>query len=111
MPSLSRLLFTLIFAAGLMVTLRLGAVWHEAGVAFAQTAPAHPEAGTPITTPSRPATPSPSGDPAKNQQKFSPEEVELLQDLSKRRTELDARAEEFDRRELLLKAAEQRVQE
>jgi flagellar motility protein MotE (MotC chaperone) len=120
MPTLTRLLATLVVAAGLALTMRLGALWHDAGTALAQTAPpAVPpkemaKPSEPATTPPM-STSSPSGSdplkPSTGAQRFSPAEVELLQGLSKRRTELDERAEQLDRRELLLKAAEQRVQE
>ena len=119
MPVLSRLLKSLIVAAMLMLAVKLGAVWHDAGVAFAQ--------GTPPAAPAIPAKPAdssaapsavsaaPTADPLKpataSPQKFSPTEIELLQSLSKRRAELDQRSEELDQRELLLKATEQRVQE
>ena len=56
------------------------------------------------------ATPDPLKT-ASAEKKFSPTELELLQNLSKRRAELDQRSEELDQRELLLKATEQRVQE
>ncbi len=42
---------------------------------------------------------------------YSPAEVEILQALSERRAKLDRQAEEIDRREALLHAAEQRVDE
>jgi flagellar motility protein MotE (MotC chaperone) len=42
---------------------------------------------------------------------YSPAEVEILQALSERRAKLDRQAEEIDRREALLQAAEQRVDE
>jgi len=119
MPVLSRLLKSLIVAAMLMLAVKLGAVWHDAGAAFAQ--------GTPPAAPAIPAKPAdssaapsavsaaPTADPLKpataSPQKFSPTEIELLQSLSKRRAELDQRSEELDQRDLLLKATEQRVQE
>ena len=53
---------------------------------------------------------APSGKPKKNAS-FSPAEVEILQALSERRATLDKQTEELDRREGLLKAAEQRVDE
>jgi flagellar motility protein MotE (MotC chaperone) len=118
MPVLNRLLKLLIVAACLMLTVRLGAVWHDAGGAFAQnTPPAAQTAPAPAPgDPPKPAQPASAAtaDPLKPvaaAQKFSPSEVELLQTLSKRRTELDQRGEELDQRELLLKATEQRVQE
>jgi flagellar motility protein MotE (MotC chaperone) len=116
MPVLNRLLKLLIVAACLMLTVRLGALWHDAGVAFAQnTPPAAQTAPAPGDSP-KPTQPAPAVTtdplkPAAAAQKFSPSEVELLQTLSKRRAELDQRGEELDQRELLLKATEQRVQE
>jgi flagellar motility protein MotE (MotC chaperone) len=126
MPALNRLLKSLIVAAVLMLAVKLGAVWHDAGVAFAQSGPttasAAPAAPAVPAKPGEPAAaaapasaPAPAADPLKPvaaaAQKFSPTEVELLQSLSKRRAELDQRSEELDQRELLLKATEQRVQE
>jgi|HubBroStandDraft_1064217.scaffolds.fasta_scaffold00147_6 flagellar motility protein MotE (MotC chaperone) len=116
MPVLNRLLKFLIAAAVLMLTVRLGAVWHDAGAAFAQNSPPPAAAPAPAApaAPAEPAAPAGLPDPLKPTgpaQKFSPSEVELLQTLSKRRAELDQRSEEMDQRELLLKATEQRVQE
>jgi flagellar motility protein MotE (MotC chaperone) len=110
----------------------MSAVWHDAGVAFAQTAkpetakPAEPaktadaaklpadakpaDAAKPDAKPADAAAPDPLKT-AVAEKKFSPTELELLQNLSKRRGELDQRSEELDQRELLLKATEQRVQE
>jgi flagellar motility protein MotE (MotC chaperone) len=130
---LRRLLFSLIAILGLTLSVRLGALWHEAGMALAESTPpaasaptngakpagakpedAKPDAAAPEGGKADPAA---GGDPIKPtsaaaaKQKFSPAEVELLQGLSKRRTELDQRSDELDQRELLLKAAEQRVQE
>jgi flagellar motility protein MotE (MotC chaperone) len=107
MPVLNRLLKSLIVVAVLMLAVKLGAVWHDAGAALAQNAPAEAPA-----KPAEPAAMAP--DPLKPggaQPKFSATEIELLQSLSKRRTELDQRSDELDRRDLLLKATEQRVQE
>jgi flagellar motility protein MotE (MotC chaperone) len=127
MPGLNRVLKFLIVAAVLMLAIRLGAVWHDAGIAFAQNAsaaaPAASAAPAPATSAApaaaAPAEPAKAAEstvadplkPANANQKFSPSELELLQSLSKRRAELDQRSEELDRRDLLLKATEQRVQE
>jgi flagellar motility protein MotE (MotC chaperone) len=129
MLMLRRLLLSLVVTAVLTLSVRVGAIWHEAGFALAQgTPPAAPAAIPPAKSdPAKPdptksdavkpdpAKPSaPAADPLKSasaNQKFSPAEVELLQGLSKRRAELDQRSDELDQRELLLKAAEQRVQE
>ncbi len=123
---LRRLLFSLIAILGLTLSVRLGALWHEAGMALAESTPpaassptngAKPDNAKPDAVPADGAKADPAGgDPIKPtsataKQKFSPAEVELLQGLSKRRTELDQRSDELDQRELLLKAAEQRVQE
>ena len=132
-----RLLHLLIVAASGMLMLKLGAVWHEAGIAFAQTpqsqtaqsqtaqsqtpaakppaseapakaaaAGAAPAAGAAAQR--EPLNPTPSKAPS---QSYSEAEVKLLQELAKRRTELDQRADELTQRETLLKAAEQRVDE
>jgi flagellar motility protein MotE (MotC chaperone) len=138
MPGLNRLLKLLVVAAVLMLTVRLGSVWHDAGVAFAQNGSAAPAKAAdanakPAEAPGKPAdaTAKPADVPAKPAdaqaadgkpvspdaakpaaaQKFSASEVEILQSLSKRRAELDQRSEALDQRELLLKATEQRVQE
>jgi flagellar motility protein MotE (MotC chaperone) len=118
MPGLNRVLKSLIVAAVLMLAVRLGSVWHDAGIAFAQNASAAAPASA-APSAAAPAEPAKTADavgtdplkPANANQKFSPSELELLQSLSKRRAELDQRSEELDRRELLLKATEQRVQE
>jgi flagellar motility protein MotE (MotC chaperone) len=128
MPAFNRLLKFVIVAAVLMLTVKISAVWHDAGVAFAQSAkpaetPKPADAAKPAADtkpadsakadaakPADTATPDPLK-AAGAEKKFSPTEVELLQNLSKRRAELDQRSEEMDRRELLLKATEQRVQE
>jgi flagellar motility protein MotE (MotC chaperone) len=125
-----RLLHLLIAAAGVMLTLRLGAVWHEAGIAFAQTPPAAPStpasekpasekpanapppaapAGTAPAADAEPLNPGTPKSPAP--QTYTDAEVKLLQDLAKRRTELDQRDDELTQRETLLNAAEQRVDE
>ena len=106
-----------------MLTLRIGMIWNDAGIAFAQTAPAAKSDGAndkPAKAPA-PADPSAaadnvatktSSDKAKEvPQHFTAGEVEVLQSLSKRRVEIEQRGEELDKREILLKAAEQRVDE
>jgi flagellar motility protein MotE (MotC chaperone) len=119
MPSFHRLLKFVIVAAVLMLTVKMGAVWHDAGVAFAQTAkpaeaPKAADAAKPTEAPKPEAAKPEVADPLKManvEKKYSPTELELLQNLSKRRAELDQRGEQLDQRELLLKATEQRVQE
>lgn len=133
-----RLLPILIVAASLALTLRLGDIWSglggEAAAEENTGAAADPAAmpSGPATTPeaaavadtadaprtkdSAPAAvPRPEGrriatlpdDPLS----MSDEEIGLLQELAERRRELEARAEEMDRREALLKAAERRIDE
>ncbi len=130
-----RLLHVLIAAASVMLVARVGAVYHEAGIAFAQTPPAaKPTSETPAKpasespakptseTPAKPAGETPAktaeGEPltpgvpkAPPPTTYTETEVKLLQDLAKRRAELDQRADELTQRETLLKAAEQRVDE
>ncbi|QEX18243.1 hypothetical protein FRZ44_35480 [Hypericibacter terrae] len=57
------------------------------------------------------APPDPTGDTAEQDNPFnySDSEIELLQDLAKRRDELDKRAAALDQREALLTATEQRM--
>jgi len=123
MPALNRLIKFVIVAAVLMLAVRLGAVYHDVGVAFAdapkpadtsKTADAAKPAEKPAEAPKPDAAKPETPDPLKManaEKKYSPTELELLQNLSKRRAELDQRSEELDQRELLLKATEQRVQE
>jgi len=117
MPAFNRLLKFVIVAALLMLTVKISAVWHEAGVAFAQSAkPADTAKPADAAKPAADAKPADTAAPdplktASTDKKFSPTELELLQNLSKRRAELDQRSEELDQRDLLLKATEQRVQE
>jgi flagellar motility protein MotE (MotC chaperone) len=112
-----RLVPTLIFAATIMLTLRLGLLWRDAGTAFAQAtpkpaaaadAPKPAPAAAPAVPPAADATDAAHPKPATH---FSAAEIEVLQELSKRRDALDQRQAELDRRELTLKAVEQRVDE
>jgi flagellar motility protein MotE (MotC chaperone) len=112
-----RLLPVVILATSLMLVVRLNGLWHEAGMALAQATPPAKATTAPRqvaeTTQPAPATSAPTGagDPLKASQppKFSPAEVDLLQDLSKRRNELDQREDEVARREVQLKALEQEI--
>jgi flagellar motility protein MotE (MotC chaperone) len=128
MRATPRLIPLLIFAATIMLTVRLGMVWHDAGLAFAQAEPAKPaadpakpaaspsESGKPETAPAPAGGETQPGAPAaaetarpKAPPHFSAAEVEVLQELAKRRDTLDQRQADQDRRELTLKAAEQRI--
>jgi flagellar motility protein MotE (MotC chaperone) len=120
MRAVPRLLPSLIVAATIMLSMRVGMLWRDAGTAFAQAQPAAPgaapvPAAAPTPPPAAPAEAAPAGAtdaaPAKPQTHFSAGEVQVLQELSQRRTELDKRAEDQDRRELTLKAVEQRIDE
>ena len=57
------------------------------------------------------ATPQPAAAPGIDPLSMSPSEIDLLQKLAERRTELDKRAAELSEREILLQAAEKRVEE
>jgi flagellar motility protein MotE (MotC chaperone) len=114
MRILPRLFPTVIGVSVLTLTVRIGVLWHDAGAALAATEPAQAAAPAGSPTPAAQGEPPPAtGDSAKPHSspapKFSASEVEVLTELSKRRAELDKRAEDLDHRELLLKAAEQRV--
>lgn len=66
--------------------------------ATAQERPAAPAAAPPA----RPTLDEPPS--------FTPAEIEILQDLAKRRAEIDARARELSEREALLQAAEKQIE-
>jgi flagellar motility protein MotE (MotC chaperone) len=123
-----RLIPALIAAATVMLTFRIGLVWRDAGMALAQGEPvkpgsaaSQPAAAPPASAAPASAAPAEGSPPAADDQasdaarpkpsRFTPAEVEILQELSKRRTELDQRQEDQERRELTLKAVEQRVDE
>lgn len=82
----------------------------DAGPAIAEEAPA---AETPAAqaTPTDPAGPADPAAGEATEAVMSPSEFQVLQSLSKRREELDARAREQEMREQLLAATEQRVNE
>lgn len=132
-----RLLPVLIVVASLALTLRLGDIWSGLGseaAAEENTAAADPgarssgpamarengEIADSVEAPQTAET-APSGAPRLEGKRFatlpddplsmSDEEIGLLQELAERRRELEARAEEMDRREALLKAAERRIDE
>lgn len=126
-----RLLPVLILAMGLVLTIRVGDVWQEMSVGIgtetqAQTAPATnaaepaPAADTQsaATEPPAPAEGVPAEDaaaaetaPSEDPLDFTDEEVEVLQQLAKRREELDLRARQLDEREAMVAAAEQRMEQ
>jgi flagellar motility protein MotE (MotC chaperone) len=70
------------------------------------TAPANPEVTQPpVASSALSSRPIPSGEPVN----YTPAELEVLQKLSARRDELDARAKEMQMREDMAKAAEARL--
>ncbi len=107
-----RLLPILIVAATLSVAVKTGDIWHGFdGFTRVQSA----AAGTPLAgethaveTARAEATPTAlSSDPFS----LTDEEIDLLMRLSERRTEIERRASELDRRRVLLEAAEKRIDE
>ena len=117
-----RLIPVLLAAAVLLLGLKVSDVWEvvraqTAGPA-ASAAPA-PDAAAPATAPAEAdAAPSPADAtgkeravPAADPMMMSPAEIEVLQKLSDRRAALDRRAQEMSQQEVVLKAAEQRVDE
>ena len=102
-----RLLPLTIFGVFLMLGARLGDVW-EGGAEAQETAPV---ASTvqPAAAPNE--SPDDPGSLDHDVEDFSDSELEVLQNLSARREELETRARELDMRENLLKVAEQRLDE
>jgi flagellar motility protein MotE (MotC chaperone) len=78
-------------------------------------APAAPPAGQasapPPPTPAKSAVPTTAGGatPWHSTSEFTPSEVEVLQQLARRREALAERSDEIERREVVLRAAEQRI--
>jgi flagellar motility protein MotE (MotC chaperone) len=129
-----RLLPALIGVASLMLVLRVADIWFDldahaqttgAAAATPAATSAKPETGTALATataapapaattatPSAPATaqpPSQTAEPAPDPLSMSPAEIDVLQKLAQRRQELDKRAAEMAQQQVLLKAAEQRI--
>lgn len=111
-----RLIPVVMVGACLLLGVKLVDVW---SVLQAQAATAEPQPQTPPKPDANadPAAPrgNPGVDPAQpaaagaDPLLMSPEEIDLLQKLSARRTELDKRAQDISQQEVLLKAAEQRI--
>ncbi|GAB4371047.1 MAG: hypothetical protein Kow00114_31680 [Kiloniellaceae bacterium] len=125
-----RFLPVLILVASLGTGVKLAGLWHGLGgpaPAFAaggqplETEAGDPEAGEATTDAEMAAeaepAPAPEGpipagqitDLSTDIFEMTDEELQLLQSLSQRREELEQRAREIDEREVLLKAAEQRI--
>lgn len=97
-----RLLPVLMGACGLLLTMKAVGISEYAYAEATSAATA---------TPAPAETPKPRHDIAEDKESSSSSEVDLLTNLSKRRTELDARATELTMRENLIAAAEKRVDE
>ena len=125
-----RLLPVLIFCAAMMLSVKVVEVWQGVemiarGVAVAPARAAAPPAqpAEAATQPAKPGATKPtvaeqtspiarprSPDELKDPVMFSQSEIELLQRLSQRRKEIDAREEAVVQREILLTATEERFQ-
>lgn len=126
-----QLLPLMVFFGVLMLGLRVGDAWHTASsgkIFHPEVARAETKAeadSKPTITPPTIATPSDTAKPAdaaktdnaapaseinaSANDDSSPAEMEVLKQLSDRRTELDRRAHDLDTRAALIKVAEQRV--
>lgn len=134
-----RLLPLLVGVLVLVLTIRVGDMWQHFSVGLgtetlAQTAPAGnaaPAQNAAVTAPpSEPAAPAAAEGapaegapvegapaegtapvPAKDPLEFTDEEVEVLQQLAKRREELELKSRQIDEREAMVVAAEQRMEQ
>jgi flagellar motility protein MotE (MotC chaperone) len=109
-----RLLPILIAAAAILLSTKIVGIFLAIDLtplpqASAETKSAPPPDHAPAAAPEESAPPSKTA--SKEPTQFSPQEIDVLQTLAKRRTELDKRAGEFDQREALLQATEQRINE
>jgi len=126
-----RLLPIVVVAAIVLLGIKLGDLLAHGGLDVANSALAEaagppaaspsgsPEGDKPAPAPEKSAAPAqapaaPSAAPAgpiKDPESLSPSELEVLQQLSERRAALDRRAGALDQREVLLQAAEKRIDE
>lgn len=126
-----RLLPLLVGVMMLVLTIRVGGMWQHISVGLgtetqAQTAPAENTAPAQDATPTQnaaatippgePAAPeaaatTPTATPAKDPLEYTDEEVEVLQQLAKRREELELKSRQLDEREAMVAAAEQRMEQ
>jgi flagellar motility protein MotE (MotC chaperone) len=120
-----RLLPLALVAAVGLLGVRVGNLWHALDGPIASAhAEGTPEAPKPAAAPAKPAADAPAAAPAPaphppgaapekavDPMSMTPSEVELLQQLAERRAELDRRAAELSQREVLLQAAEKRIDE
>ncbi len=115
-----RLLPLLIVAAVVMLGVRVGDLWQglaQAATAEAQEPAKSPEAGSEAAEPVAMAAagggvePAPGGGLPVDPFSLTDSEIEVLQKLSARREALDRRTLELEQREVLLSAAEARIEE
>lgn len=122
-----RFLPVILFAATLMLTVRIGSIWQGVDRLFdgsvlaadtqvaatPQPTPAtdEPVAGNPAAGEDSDAEPAPAQEPAQEQveNKLSDSEIELLQQLAGRRETLEMRTRAAQKQQALLKAAEVRI--
>ncbi len=113
-----RLLPLVIFAAALLLTVKVGTIWTEGGRLFAglsvaesraETASEQPLASAEAKTDSQAGEVGVSGDQEFDPMLLSRAEIELLRGLSVRRVALDARERELDLRAQILAAGERRI--
>lgn len=119
-----RLLTVTAFAAGLVLTVRLGDIWQgleidvggrSAAEAMSEDPAPPPESPEPEAESPAPApeSPEPEADrhPIPEEDMFTEAEIETLEDLAARREELDRRERELETQDALLQAAEKRIDE
>jgi len=136
-----RLLPLLVGVMMLVLTIRVGDMWQHLSVGVgsetqAQSAPATDAAPTANAMPTQPVTPGenatttapatspvegaaaengtviePAAPPAKDPLEYTDEEIEVLQQLAKRREELELKSRQLDEREAMVVAAEQRMEQ
>ncbi len=116
MASSFRLIPVTILAALLLLTVKVGGIWQEVtriGPSPVAAQQAQPQQNAPQTSqqnPPKPAAQRKDGDKPIDPILFSRSEIELLQELSRRREELDQREQTLIQKEGLLAAAEQRIE-
>lgn len=119
-----RLLPSVIFAATALLAFKLADLWTGGGAvasALAETkagaaaAPSTASVAAPSPAAPPPAAPAPAAPAPKSEAQdplqMSPEEIDELQQLAGRRMELDKRAAQLSEREVLMQAAEKRIDE
>jgi flagellar motility protein MotE (MotC chaperone) len=98
-----------IVIAILVLGLRVGDLWRSVGTAQAQQPPA-PAAQAPApVAPAVPAAAAPATKTTDDVTSLTGAEIEVLQQLAARRSDIEKRASELDRREAVLKGAEERI--